>query len=115
MRTILAQIELEDTIGIRLVTYSAYLQRNPRIWLRVMGARWRVQGVVTYTSSSVRADLFLDEVPQLCRFNGKNCACANGITKQRYIRGNSFATEDLDNSSTRRPRDPTVPQCVLKL
>ena len=28
-------------------------------------------------------------------FNGENCACANGIAKQRYIRGNSFATEDL--------------------
>ena len=28
-------------------------------------------------------------------FDGENCACANCIAKQRYIRGNSFATEDL--------------------
>jgi len=28
-------------------------------------------------------------------FDGENCACTNCIAKQRYIRGNSFATEDL--------------------
>ena len=28
-------------------------------------------------------------------FDGENCACANCIAKQQYIRGNSFATEDL--------------------
>ena len=28
-------------------------------------------------------------------FNSENYACANGIAKQRHVRGNSFATEDL--------------------
>jgi len=45
------------------------------------------------TASRSWADFFLDEVPQLSRFNGENCACTNGIAKQRYIRSNSFATE----------------------
>ena len=39
-------------------------------------------------------EYFLDEVPQLSRFNCENCTCANGIAKQQYIRSNSFATED---------------------
>jgi len=33
--------------------------------------------------------------PQLSHFNSENYACANGIAKQRHVRGNSFATEDL--------------------
>ena len=32
-------------------------------------------------------------------FKGENCACANGIAKQRYIRSNSFSTEDYLSST----------------
>jgi len=32
-------------------------------------------------------------------FKGENCACTNGIAKQRYIRSNSFSTEDYLSST----------------
>jgi len=44
-------------------------------------------------------EFFLDEVPQLSRFNGENCTCTNGIAKQRYIRSNSFATKEYLSST----------------
>ena len=38
-----------------------------------------------YNDGVSHRSFILDEVPQLSRFNGENCACANGIAKQRYI------------------------------
>jgi len=54
---------------------------------------WWLAPQLCYCHRSGRI-FFLDEVPQLSRFQGWNCACANSIAQQRYIRSNSFATED---------------------